>query len=861
MKGTCRDRTEGQEVKSTISEALALAAGHHQAGRLPEAERIYREILLEDSHNANALHSLGLIAIQTGNRETAIDLIGRAIEIEPELAEAHNNLGNALKAQGTLDEAVACYQQALRIKPDYAEAHSNLGIALKAQGKLDEAVASYREALRIKPDYAKAHNNLGITLKNQGKLDEAVASYQRALEVRPDYAEARYNLGNALIDQGKLDEAAASYRAALQIRPDYAEAHYNLGNALRVRGQFDEAVASYQRALRIKPGFTDAHYFLAVALKQQGKFEEAAASYQRALEIRPNHAKAHNGLGNIHRTQGKADKAVACYQQALLADPDCTEAHSNLGGIFRSQGKHDQAVACYRRALQLQPDYAELHNNLGNSLIDQGKQEEAIASYRRALQIKPSYPTATVALVHQLQHVCDWEGIGDLSRRVIEEIDTPSEHGTGHAVSPFSFLALPTPTSAKQQQQCARKWVDQRLESAIQLGREMAFAHARGARSRITLGYLSGDFHSHPVAQLIAELFEKHDRGKFAVLAYSYGPDDSSPMRRRLTGAFDRFVDVKDASFVEAAQRIHADGVDILIDLKGYTQGARTQILALRPAPVQVNFLGYPGTMGAPFVDYIVVDDFIVPAEQKVFFTEELASLPGCYQVNDSRREVAPRTPSRAECDLPEEGFVFCSFNNSYKITPEVFEVWMRLLEEVPKSVLWLLEGNRFVPANLRSEAEARGVAADRLVFAPRLPLTEHLARHRLADLFLDTFPVNAHTTASDALWLGCPVVTIAGETFVSRVAGSLLRTVGLPELVTTCLDEYEDTALRLARDADQLAQLRARLEANRMTCGLFDAGRFARRLEKAYLRMWEIHASGERPRGFGGSPGQQPPS
>ncbi len=306
---------------------------------------------------------------------------------------------------------------------------------------------------------------------------------------------------------------------------------------------------------------------------------------------------------------------------------------------------------------------------------------------------------------------------------------------------------------------------------------------------------------------------------------------------------------------MDAAHRITADEVDILVDLKGHTKGTRAQILALRPAPIQVNYLGYPGTTGAPFMDYILVDEFVVPPDQQPFYTEQLVHLPGCYQVNDSQREISSRTPSRAECGLPEDGFVFCCFNNCYKITPEIFDVWMGLLKAIPRSVLWLLEGNRFAPANLCREAKVRGVVAERLVFAPITPLSEHLARHRLADLFLDTFPVNAHTTASDALWAGCPVLTLAGATFASRVAGSLLRSIGLPELVMTSLEDYQAMALRLARNADSLAQLRARLEANLKRSPLFDAGQFARNLEKAYLTMREIHASGTKPRPFAVSP------
>ncbi len=339
---------------------------------------------------------------------------------------------------------------------------------------------------------------------------------------------------------------------------------------------------------------------------------------------------------------------------------------------------------------------------------------------------------------------------------------------------------------------------------------------------------------------MIAELFEKHDRDHFEVIGYSYGPDDGSAMRQRLLAAFDKFVDLRDVSFQESAQRIATDEVDILIDLKGYAGTTRPAILAMRPAPIQVNYLGYPGTMGASFMDYILVDDFIVPADQQPYFTEKLVHLPGCYQINDGKREIAAHIPTRAECGLPAAGFVFCDFNNSYKITPEMFSIWMELLKEVPGSVLWLLEGNSAVAANLQRESEARGVARERLVFAAKKPMAEHLARHRLADLFLDTFPVCAHTTASDALWAGCPLVTLAGATFIARVAGSLLRAIGLPELITTSFAEYKALALRLAHDAKMLADLRARLAANRQTSSLFDATQFARNLEKAYVQMWE---------------------
>jgi len=371
------------------------------------------------------------------------------------------------------------------------------------------------------------------------------------------------------------------------------------------------------------------------------------------------------------------------------------------------------------------------------------------------------------------------------------------------------------------------------------------FAHSWPQRGgKIRLGYLSADFHQHATAYLIAEVFERHDRARFEVAAYSYGPDDRSGMRARLKGAFDRFLDIRPLAHGEAARQIHEAGIDILVDLKGYTTHARTEILAYRPAPIQVNYLGYPGTMGAEFMDYIIADPFLVPEDRQPFYSEALAYLPDCYQSNDTKREISEQVPSRAECGLPERGFVFCCFNNTYKITPAFFDIWMRLLHAVPGSVLWLLEANAAAKTNLRREAAARGIDPERLIFAPRQHLPEHLARHRHADLFLDTLPCNAHTTASDALWASLPLLTCAGETFAGRVAGSLLQACGMPELITTSPEAYEAIALKLASEPSRVAVLRRRLEQQRLSAALFDIARFTRNLEAAYIRMWEEFCS-----------------
>jgi predicted O-linked N-acetylglucosamine transferase (SPINDLY family) len=824
-------------------------------GKLDLAMACYQRALQLNPDYAEAHNNLGLAWRDHGDLEKAAACYQESLRLRPGSALAHNNLANVLTLQGKPDEAAACYQRALQLNPGFAEAHNNLGNVFRGQGKLSQAAACFQRALELKPGFAEVHNNLGNVFKDQGKPDEAVACYRRALQRNPDYAEAHNNLGNVFKDQGKLDEAAECYQRALERKPDYAMAHYNLGLVYHDRGHLSEAVACYRQALNWDPAYAEAHNNLGNALKDQGNLDEAVACCRRALELKPDLAEAHSSLGALVQEQGTPDEAIACYRRALELKPDLAEAHHNLGNLLMDRGKLDEAVANYRRALELKPNSALVHNGLGDAFREQGKLDEAVACFRRALDLKPSSISALCSLVHEFQHICCWDDLRVLSERVIEAIDQDSDVGLAPPVPPLAFLALPLVTTAEQQWKCARQWVNRRLKAKGEFGYDRAHSRTAAPKTKMTIGYLSADFHSHAVAYLIAELIEKHDRSRFAIHGYSYGPDDGSAMRGRLVRAFDRFVDVRNLSHLQAAQRIAGDEVQILVDLTGYTKNARTRILALRPAPIQVNFLGYPGTMGASFIDYILVDDYIVPSDQQPAFTEKLVHLPGCYQVNDSQREIASDTPSRAECGLPEAGFVFCSFNNNFKITPEIFGVWMELLKEVPGSVLWLLEGNRFAPVNLCREARRRGVAAERLVFGPHKPLAEHLARHRLADLFLDTFPYNAHTTASDALWAGCPLLTMAGETFPSRVAASLLRALGLPELITRSLADYHETALRLARNAGLLAALRERLEAGRKESQVFNADGFARNLEKAYRTMWEIHASGEAPRAFTVSP------
>jgi protein O-GlcNAc transferase len=821
----------------TPEQLLENALVAQRRGSIGDAKRLYASLLHVDPTNAAAHGNLAIIAAQEGDLAGAERLLRRAIAVRPDDALSFNNLGLMLSQQGKQTEAISAHRRAVELKPGYAEAHFALGNALKQQGHEEQALASYQSAVALKPGYVEAHNNLGVILQKQGKRDGAISAYNKAIASRPIYADARFNLGVVLHENGDFEAAAAAYRAVIELRSDVPIVHNNLGTVLQDQGRFDEAIAAFDRAIALDPDFAEAHYNRGGVLQQQARLDEALAAYGHAIRLRANYADAVNRIGIVLQEIGRFGEAIVAYRRLLEFAPDHIDALNNLGAALLADGRANEALEALQRALALKSDFPEALYNLGNVWRELGNLDEAIAAYRNALARRPDYAEAFSQLAYHRWRACDWEDYEASQGELVELVRR------GARVPPFYLLS--TPASPADQLLCAEQWVRPTAPRDI-FPRSVA---VNGARIRI--GYLSGDFHQHATAHLMAELFERHDRGRFEVIGYSYGRDDGSPMRARLDRAFDRLVDVSDMSHREAAGRIHADAVGILVDLKGYTHNARPQIASYRPAPVQVSYLGYPATMGADFIDYIMVDKFVVPAGQQPFFSEKLVHLPDCYQVNDRKREIASIAASREDCGLPANGFVFCSFNNSYKITPAFFDIWMRLLKAVPGSVLWLLASNQSVERNLRTQAERRGVDPDRLVFAPIVPPAEHLARHRNADLFLDTLPCNAHTTASDALWAGLPVLTCTGVTFAGRVAGSLLAAVGLPELVTASPEDYARKALALARDPRSLAEIRATLQQNRDASPLFDLPRLAGNIEAAYVRMWQSWCAGEKPAAF----------
>ena len=884
----------------------------HQAGNLNEAARLYQEVLRTNPKNFHALQLLGYIHFQRGEFADSERIMEKAIRINPTSVDALYNRGCALQALERPKEALQCFGKALTVKPDFVPAHVSRGNALGQLQRFDEALASYDKALTLQPDSLEALLNRGNALLELKRPADALASYERALAREPRDPNLWNNRGSALGELGRHEDAIASFSKAASLAPDFPDVFENRGNALMTLKRPNEALADFDRALALEPRNARAQFGRASVLKMLKRPEEALAIYDLALTIDPGFVEALIGRGNtlvelkrfaeglaaldaaVARTPNNADalsnranalirlkrhdEALADCDKALALEPAHASAWHNRGSAFAGLKRHREALACYERALALDSANAATWNNHGNALIALKRYADSLTDFDTALALDPVYvdalsnranahsslknfpqaitgaeaalaldpdhaPSLSV-IIHCGIHACDWRMLERTKPKALAALRLGRR-----AIQPFDCKAIAG--SEENNLLAARLWMaDECPPSAQKLWRGERYEH-----DKIRVAYLSTDFRAHAVGFLIVGALEHHDKSRFEVTGISLGPDDKSETRARIEGALDRFIDAREKTDNEVASILRDMEIDIAVDLNGFTGDPRTRILARRPAPIQVNYLGYPGTMGADYIDYIIADPIVITPDVEPYYREKIAYLPHTYQANDSRRRAVEHAPSRTDAGLPESGFVFSSFNNTYKISPDTFAVWMRLLSGVEGSVLWLLEDNPFAAENLRREAAANGVNPDRLIFAPRTTPDNHLARQKLADLFLDTLPYNAHTTASDALWVGLPVITTLGTTFPGRVAASLLTAIGLPELITPSLGDYERLALKLAREPAALAALKAKIETHRSSFPLFDTKLFARNLEAALVRMRERHRQGLPPQTFAVTP------
>ena len=718
------------------------------------------------------------------------------------------------------------------------------------RGETDMARALYRQVLDKHPRNPRARAGLEaletarnnppqqqfdvmVTAYRAGRMAEAARQGHALAEEFPHSHGVQNLLGAALLALNDNAGAEKAFRRAIAADPNHPASYNNLAISLRKLDRIDEAEAIYREVITLKPDYADAQYNLANLLQLSGRNAEAAEHFAATIRIDPDYVEAHYNLGNLLAKTERREEAIACFRQAVRLKPDHSDAHNNMGGELLALDCVDEALGAFDRALAANPGNGQAMVNRGKTLVLKGDEPGAIAAFRSALAVDPANSSARMQALFEEAHICDWSKRGEFAL-------------TGKAEQAFSALPFADDPALqyRRSQNCAR----------IQFQAEPASmpAPAPSADGRIRVGYFSGDFHNHATMYLMSGFFREHDRSRFEVRLYSYGPvREQDPARAELRKHVDAFIETGAMRDEEIAALARADGLDIAIDLKGYTHASRTRWFGRRLAPVQVSYMGYPGTIGHPCMDYFIADHVTMPEGAEQFFSEKIVRLAHSYQANDNRREIVPDTKGRAGWGLPEQGFVFASFNHTYKISPREWDIWMGLLRDVDGSVLWLLRSNEWAEANLRREAEARGVDSARLVFTPSISHEEHLGRLAHAGLFLDTFAVNAHTTASDALWAGLPVLTLAGRQFAARVAASLVTAAGLPELAVDSEEAYARLALELVRDPARLAALRERLTANRAALPLFDTVPYTRRIETALERMHQRRLEGLPPDHF----------
>lgn len=708
--------------------------------------------------------------------------------------------------------------------PDDFTAHLQEAIGLHQQGDLATASRIYREILAHQPGHGDALYLLGVAALQTQNFQDAADLIDKALALNPAHAPAWFNHALALLSLGQYAPALKSFDNTILLQPDNADAYNNRSIALRALGRHEDALASYERAIAIRPDFAEACNNRAVTLRDLKRFEASVKSCDKAIAVKPGYADAHNTRGLALADLRQQTEAYASYGRAIALRPNYAEAYNNRAISLCALRRHAAALADYDTAIRQNPAYADAYVNRGHALNDMGRHEEAAASYGKALALSPDNAYLRGAHLQAKMMICDWRDFDATTADIMHRIECGEE-----TTSPFTAVALTD--AAALQRRAAEIWTRAKHPGHRQNIR------ATSPHQKIRIGYFSMDFREHPIAALMTGLFESHDRTRFEIHAFSYGQNTKDPMRQRLECAFDSFVDVQALSDAEVATRSCALGIDIAVDLAGYTNNARHGIFAAGAAPIQASYLGYPGTMGSPHIDYIMADRVVIPPDSRAHYTEKVVYLP-CFQVNDDKRSMPTRVFTRAELGLPATGFVFCCFNNSYKINPQTFDSWMRILARVKDSVLFLYADVEAAVVNLRREAAARGVDPARLIFGQRLPISDYLARYRAADLFLDTLPYNAGTTASDALWMGLPVLTRAGESFAGRMAAGLLHALEMQELITTMARDYEDLAITLATDSTRLSALKDKLARARLTSSLFNTTLFARHIEAAYAEM-----------------------
>jgi len=696
-----------------------------------------------------------------------------------------------------------------------------------------------RQVTQLEPNNPHALRLLGVLYAQKKQYPEAIRYLNAALNSMPNNALVWSNLGNIYLELKELTKALDAYDKAISIEPQYAEAWSNKGNVLFSLKRYEEALDHHHHALSLDPNYAEAYSNAGNSLNSLKRHEEAVSYYQQAIHLNPHYPEAFFNMGNTLIELRRSEEALASYKSALVLNPVSAETICNVGVINSQLGRYEDALVEFDRAIVINPNYGEAYFNRGGALVELKKFEEAIISFEKALSLNSEIQWLYGDFLHVKMKISQWDECRQAISKISDALSLKKK-----IIQPFSLLALsdnPYLHKSASEIYAMEKYPDNLILGDIP---------RRQKREKIRIAYFSPDFRTHPVSFLTAELFEKHNRNKFEIIAFStLASSPTDEMRERLMKGFDAFIDAENMTDFQIAKIARELEIDIAIDLSGPTQYSRMGIMAYRAAPIQVNWLGYPGTFGASFIDYIIADGVIIPEDSKDAYTEKVVCLPKTYMVDDSKRLPSNRVFTRQELGLPEDSFVFCSFNNDYKFNRKVLDCWVKILLRTPGSVLWISENNEFFRKNILAEFELRGVRPSRIIFAKRIDLmSDHLARYALADLFLDTFPYNAHSTAVDCLKAGVPMVTLLGKSFAGRVAASLLTAVGLPELIATTEEQYEDMAIDLATNSQKLLRYKKILVNARLSEALFNTSEFTRDIEASYLMMYERYHQGLQP-------------
>jgi protein O-GlcNAc transferase len=814
-----------------IAQAFAEGTRHHQSGELDEAEAIYRQILTVAPGHPHVLHQLGMLELQGQRFESAVDLIGKAIQVEPSIAAFHANLGEAYRHLGRRALAIECLKRAVSIQPELAAVHSTLGNLLRAEKLLPEAAAALREAIRLRPQDAEARTRLGNVLLDLKLPADAAQAFRDALQLAPNEADAHFGLATALQDQSKLDEALAIYQTVLDLNPSYAEAHVNLGIILKDRRSIDDAVARFLKALELKPGLAVAHHNLGTAYEAQDKRDAAFAQYRAAIDADPELLAARKALGVLLMRNGRYDEAWGCFQEVLRQDPRDVGAHVHCGNLLHEQGKLHGAVQWYQKAIAVDPRYAPAYSDLGAALSECGQRDQAIESCRKALELMPGMAAAHSNMAVALQAVGQI-GSALIHHRKAVELDP---HDSGLHANLLYHLNYESVHDPAEVFAVHRAWGERHADPRWERSRPHLNDRSPGRRLRI--GYVSGHFADHAVNFFSEPILASHDHVNFEIFCYS-NVSEEDDTTRRLRGYADAWHDISNIDDRQASELVRRDQIDILVDLAGHIGDNRLLVFAHKPAPVQVTYIGYQNTTGMQAMDYRLTDDYAdPPGTTDAFYTEKLVRLPRsffCYLPSSYAPAVVAPPALEKGC------VTFGSMNNFTKVTPEVLSVWATILTRVPGSRLVVL-GDMVdsLKRYLTQTFERHGVGPERLELANRRPRPEYLQLIQSVDIALDPFPFNGHTTTCDALWQGVPVVNLSGSTYASRFGGSGLATVGLSELIADSIDRYTEIAVSLANDLPRLTAMRGGLRQRMTDSPLLDFAGFTRNLEAAYRKMW----------------------